>query len=122
MIALITIWLLFVVLQAVWHWYIIEKRKQSPNHYLHFCIRLSVASVLCSYRNYLFDLYWFIDLIFYGVMFSVCFDMLLNKLRRKKIFYVGTTSVLDKLFSKSPNHYWGIRAVLLFMFSILFFS
>ena len=58
------------------------------------------------------------------LMYSVTFDMLLNELRGKELFYIGKTAYLDKLaqklFKTGLNYaFWRLMGILLIGMGIM---
>lgn len=102
------IWILYILLDAIVSWYIIEKRKISPNHFILTFIRGLVAILWGISINIQQgeELYW---LLFVTSSFWTLFDPLLNKLRGNKLLYIGKTSIIDKLGNKYPTIYWLLK-------------
>jgi len=100
------IWILYIILDALVNWYIIVKKKESPDHFVMTIIR-GIAAII--YGGFIIDVtpslfwYWF---FFCTTSFWVLFDPLLNVLRGLNPFYIGQTAKLDQLGNKYKPWYW----------------
>jgi hypothetical protein len=109
----LAIYFIFIILQVIWHYRIIEILKRVPNYTVHSIIRVVVAVVIMYFTNELN----FINLITYGFVFWFVFDCLLNVSRKRSITYLGTNSVLDKI----QKEYLGETLAYYAKFTIAFF-
>lgn len=84
-------------------------------------IKFTLLYALCAvFVNLLFpnDEFWILRLIAGGLMYSVSFDLFLNVLRGKDIFYIGKTAFLDKMarkYLKTGLNYVFWRFLLIFL-------
>lgn len=115
------LWFLIIELEVWRNYYIIEVKKQAPSYLLSFILRSMAAIVY----GILFNPQNFNDyspiLIFQVTSFWIVFDLSLNILRDKEIFYTGHESGwLDKL-GKIPLLYLFLKlsAFALMIFSII---
>jgi hypothetical protein len=105
------IWLIIILLEAYRNWHIIEVQKFRPNYLQSFILRGIVAIFHGIYMGVTEPANWYPVLIFQVSSFWLLFDLTLNVLRGKSIFYKGKNSGwLDKL---PLSIYWTLKAIVL---------
>lgn len=109
-------WFLFILLEVLRNYVIIEKRRIRPNYGGSFCLRAFFGAVCLIIANPDFDPlvngreYWpFV--VFECTSFWLLFDPLLNLSRKKPLWYKGKNSGwLDKL---PVGVYWSLKILAL---------
>lgn len=125
-------WLIFIAAEIYRNWYIIEKKKSTPNYLQSFIIRAMAAIIHGAYLDMVYNVfgdvsgygYW--DLIkllapvfiFQASLFYTLFDPILNKLRDKPFTHLGKGNWLDRLLQKSDMVYWLLKVAALFLFIV----
>jgi hypothetical protein len=102
MLLILFVWIIFILADAFVNFYQIEKVKTVPNYYQSTIIR-GMASILhgiLANSQSLDDFKWLF--LFQITSFWLIFDLTLNKLRKKPLFYVGSNSLIDRFFRKKP--------------------
>lgn len=107
----LSVYLVFILLQVVWHWVLIEKMNKVPNHTFHALLRFVVAVVIIA----MYQEYTWINTLTYGITFWFVFDTLLNVFRRKNPIYLsdrGIDALEKKLYGEYVSFVWkGIAAI-----------
>lgn len=107
------LWFIYITIDAISNWYVIEKKNQVPDYLLITIIR-GMAAIL--FGGLIIDLqpvdFW-TYLGFTMSSFWLFFDPLLNTLRRKSFFYIGTNAQIDKFGLKYPISYWSLKVAAL---------
>lgn len=97
---MIFIWFIFILIEAIRNYYIIEISKSTPDYLQSFILR-GMASILHGIFCNVQDLeQYFYLVVFQTSSFWLLFDLTLNLLRKKDIFYLGENSLIDKLFKR----------------------
>ncbi len=94
-------WLAIIALEIVRNWYVIERKKQTPDYHTSVIFRflaLLVVNALVAPNPF----FW----AFQVFSFWVLFDIGLNLVRRKPLFYLGENSYIDRTSNKSPITVW----------------
>lgn len=112
MIAYFLIWIFYIILDAIINAYIIEELNTSPNHLVFFIIR-GIAAILWGGLINIVPTNFLDWLFFTGGSFWLLFDIVLNFLRHKSIFYIGETAMIDKLGNKITWLYWTGKLIVL---------
>lgn len=112
------LWILYIFVDALINWFIIEKKKINPNHIMLTIFRgwafIGLGIALDIKPDEILE--WF---IFCAGSFWVLFDPILNKLRGKALTYVGKLgdeggdSESEKFGVKNPKLYWISKALAL---------
>lgn len=108
---MILIFILLSVLEAVRHWYIIEKQHKSPNKTISF-----IGRWLVSWIVILFDSQpMYVTILTYTIADWYIHDYFLNFIRGvKPIWYLNTTGPIDKFQRAYPNMFvWFIWKTIL---------
>jgi len=113
------LWIIYIVLDALVNWYIIEKKKIVPN-YIQLMIFRGWAFILIGIAINLQEwqlLWWF---LFTTTSFWLLFDILINLFRGKNIFYRGENSMIDKFGRKYHSVYFLLKltALLILIYQI----
>ena len=103
------LWLIYILIDAVVNWYTIEKKKQVPDYLLMTIIRGMIAILFGAFALDLQQHKLWPFLGFTAGSFWLLFDPILNLMRGKSLFYVGTNAQLDKFGLKYPILYWGLK-------------
>src|SRR5574343_949393 len=114
----ISVWLLYILADALYNWYIIEKKNTVP-HYLPMTIFRGMMAIFYGAfidTNTDTVLYW---LIFTTCSFWLVFDVSLNLMRGKSPFYIGTNSTIDRFGLKFPVTYWLLKIACLVLLVII---
>lgn len=106
---LIIIWLVFIALEVYRNWYIIVKRKKSPDYPMAVLFRIVVSLVLWFAapwidRDLESDQWWAFP-VFQAFTFWSLFDLFLNRARKEPFWYLGNGSWLDR-WQKSTFGAW----------------
>jgi hypothetical protein len=109
------IWLIIILLEAYRNWHIIEVQKSRPNYLQSFILRGIVAIFHGIYMGVTEPANWYPVLIFQVSSFWILFDVTLNILRGKSIFYLGdpkkgSSGWLDRL---PISIYWILKLIVL---------
>lgn len=118
------LWFIYILLDAMANWYIIEKKKERP-FYLVFCIIRGIAAIV--YGGLILDvqpetaLAWF---LFVTCSFPFLFNTTLNLSRGKKVVYFGADSGWIDSFMVKYNlqEAYFIITIMLFAFSIYLYT
>lgn len=97
----VTIWMLFIAFNVVYHWYLIERLKREPDHIAWAAIRVGAAAVIGGFTGDLLT-----NMVAAGLMFPFFFNYPLNLLRGKPLGYLsdrGLDWVLKKI---APEYVW----------------
>lgn len=89
----ILLWITVAILEVIRHWYLITKKKRSPNKVISFLARAVVALTIF----FLWE--WrpaYTSLPAYIISGWFIHDYLLNVLRRKRIWYLNNTGPMDR--------------------------
>lgn len=118
----VLVWLGYIIVDAIVNWYIIEKRKVVPNYITLTIVRgwaFILIGILIDVEPNQF-IQWF---GFATCSFWLIFDTLLNKLRGKKLFYIGTNSRIDQFGLKHPVIYFSLKvvAIILAILSVIYY-
>lgn len=111
----------FTVMSAVIDQSKIEHGK-TINHKTNFIIRVCVALILAFIFHYPNYLKMIAGMLLMGAIFWLVFDLLLNLLRGKHLFYVGETAYIDRLFTNRPVLMHSIKISLVVIFSIIYLA
>ena len=98
------LWIVFIAINVVWHWYVIEKLKRWPNHGLWFIIRIIALVLLAVYSGGDYRS----NTMGGALLFQFLFYVSLNLSRDKRIGYLsnhGFDAVIKKIF---PELAWFI--------------
>jgi hypothetical protein len=107
------IWITYIFIDALFNWYLIERRKTVPN-YVQLTLVRGIAAIL--YGAFILDvqegqlLQWF---LLTACSFWILFDILINLFRGKYIFYIGTNSKIDQFGIRFPLLYWLLKLICL---------
>jgi len=109
MITLWTIWFLFILLEALRNWYVIERLKRSPDHEMAFIIRalVAMAIILIVQPSY----YYALVLIGMGFVFWFVFDISINLMRGRAALYIGRTAWIDRKTVKYGLIVWTFKLI-----------
>ncbi|GIV35412.1 MAG: hypothetical protein KatS3mg031_2947 [Chitinophagales bacterium] len=118
---MIWLWLLFIYLEALRNFYIIEIKKMVPNYLESFIIRgiaAIVHGVLLHVQTW--DDYKFI-FVFQISSFYLTFDFILNWMRGKEMFFLGKNNAIDRFLRERPLLHIFVKTVALALtiFSLL---
>lgn len=112
MIILLFLWIIFVLVCAGIHWYIIEIKDKRPNYLIWFIIKAWFSIFHCIWIYVTFPSIaedyttWFPILAFQVSSYWVLFSQTLNKMRGKDFWYLGRDSgPLDTFLRYSPTIY-----------------
>jgi len=94
----LNVFFVFIALQLAWHYVVIEVFDKSPNHSVHFWIRIAAAITITAMYHEL----TLINLATYGIAFWFAFDTLLNILRGLSVLHLGD-SPIDKFQKTHPT-------------------
>lgn len=88
------IWFLYILLDSIFNWWLIEKKRKSPHYLYLFFMRGTAAICYSAYvlqiqYDFFMDLNWWIDITF---PFPFLFNTLLNTWRKKAIDHMGAES------------------------------
>jgi hypothetical protein len=117
------LWILFIILQIVHHYYIIVVCKKSPNYIKHTLVRFIISYLLLLFFNSITIL----NFLILGTSFWFLFDIGLNVARGLPIDYVGKNAWLDRLSAKidkalGKGAMFYLKLMLLILFIILTFK
>ena len=96
-------YLIFIFLSAFIDYEHISNKQYFIDHTSRFALRF-IVTIMASETV--------VDFIVYGLLFWLLFDVILNILMKRSIFYVGNTAWIDKKFNKYPKVYFAIRVIL----------
>lgn len=110
------IWLLIIVGDAWFnHW---RESKGGINHYVNGSYRFAIAVILLwIFGIHGWQRFFFITGGFFS--FWLFFNLALNKLDGRKLFGLGTTSVLDRPETRYPNIAWPFWKFVLAFISVV---
>ena len=108
------IWHLFIALDVLTHWYIIERLHKSPNKILATVWRAGICVALGFAFEFENTVQAAVYLIGCGATFLLFFNTALNLARGKELHYLGTGPV-DKLLLSMP---FGFRILVLLIVSL----
>ncbi len=80
-------WIPFIIIMAIYNWYLIKKLNKHPDYDLHNLIKLIIGFIFLILTR--FNL-WFIPYAFFS--YGFIFDPLLNILRKEPLLYLGSGS------------------------------
>lgn len=107
------LWLLFIVLDIVRNYYMIEKEKESPVYLVSFFIRFWAWLLIGIYLNVTSE-NWFTYTTIATTSFWLIFDIGLNAVRKEPFKYVGKHSGwIDRYVGSKPWLYWTFKVVAL---------
>lgn len=117
------LWIAYIFLDVWINFYIIEINKSRPNYLLMNIVR---GGVFILYGAFVWDFqanFWYLNIaIFCVTSFWLCFDILLNRFRRKHLLYIGPESGwIDRFGFKNPALYYAckVAALVLLIMSII---
>ena len=103
-----TLWIGYILIDALVNWYWIEKMNTVPNYVLLTIVRgwfFILVGITIPIEPETF-LEW---VLFTTCSFWVLFDLTLNLLRRKKWNYIGENSFIDGLGLRYPIPFWACK-------------
>ena len=103
------LWLFYIIIDAIANWYMIEKKKSVPDYLPMTLFRGLMLIVIGSlvFHTTLENVWQWI--LFSTTSFWLLFDILINLLRGKNIFYRGENSAVDKFGRKYPAVYFILK-------------
>lgn len=108
----IILWLIYILLDALVHWYLITKRKVDINHLIATVVRawlfILIGITIPITESTLWP--W---LLFTTSSFWNIFDPVLNLFRGKSLFYRGKNSLIDRFGRSAPIMYWSLKILFL---------
>jgi hypothetical protein len=98
----------------------IEKKKTKPIYIQSFLIR-GIAALLHGILMGVENIDEWTPLLFFQLAsFWVIFDLSLNLLRKKSVFHVGESNLIDKYIGAIPEIYWTLKAIAFIAMLVLF--
>jgi len=86
-------WIVLTELEAIRNWYLIVQKKKSPKHKMAWLLRIGVGIIFwiltpIVYKDLPYDSWWAMPVMM-AFSFWFIFDVSLNLMRKRKIWYVG---------------------------------
>jgi hypothetical protein len=119
---MIYIFLIFFAYELWANWWLIVRKRQSPNHARRVALRTLVfvfIPLVWTDSNYP---QWLFIWLSFQLMFWFPFDVLLNLSRGKYWAYQGKTAWLDRFTAPHAFVFWAIKFLLLIVGIILYIS
>lgn len=116
--------LIAVAIDVYVNWYLIERKKIRPNHYINWLIR-AIFGIILAYKESMAE--WFLEALTISFIYLFLFDLSLNLVRSKPFDYLGD-AVIDKLVKKYsepfPYFIWKlfIATFCIYLIAINYFS
>jgi hypothetical protein len=103
------LWLIYILLDAGFNWWLIEKKKTEPD-YLWLTIGRWFFMILTGISVPIEDEaglgLW---VLYTSTSFWIFFDLLINWFRKKPVFYRGENSKIDQFGNKFPIPYFILK-------------
>lgn len=96
-----------LTVDIVYNYRLIERKKKTPNHYLLWLIRATLAIVIVYDKD---GFMWFMQAITLIPLYWFVFDYGLNKARGKRLTYLGDESLIS--LKDMIRHYDGTFSLL----------
>lgn len=114
------LWWAIINIFVLLHFYIIVYRNRTPWHALSFIVCLALA-VYISYSAWETLTFFIISVLYMGLMYWICFPLLLNFYRLKDLLHLGTASWFDRMEAKfrNPGMALALKIVLMIMCSFV---
>lgn len=112
------LWIIYILLDALGSWYLIEKKKKEINHLVATLVRWW-AMVLIGITVPITEHTLLPWMVFTSTSFWLFFDPLLNLFRGKPFFYIGENAKIDKFGHDRKLAYWGMKVIALLVMIIV---
>lgn len=105
------LWIIYIVIDAIFNWWWIEKKKSVPD-YIWLSIgrwmMMIVTGISIPIENEI-EMGWWV--LYTGTSFWILFDLLINRFRNKPLFYRGENSKIDQFGNKYPVLYFILKGI-----------